>query len=231
MSSPPASSLRAVRVWDLPTRLFHWTLALAVPASVITAKLGGNAMVWHLRLGQAVLALLAFRLIWGFVGGHWSRFATFLYSPRSVLAYLRGDRGPGGRFEVGHNPMGALSVFALLALLGLQVATGLLADDEIGTTGPLNRFVSTATANAATGWHTEVGQVLLIVLVLLHVAAVLCHRRHRQRGLVAAMIHGDKLLPLDTPASADGPAARWRALGLMLAATALAWWVGRLGAE
>lgn len=229
MSSEP-SPLRAVRVWDLPTRLSHWTLALTVVGSLVTAYVGGNAMVWHLRLGQLVLALLVFRLVWGFVGGYWSRFATFLYPPRSLLAYLRGDRGPNGRFDVGHSPLGALSVFAMWSLLALQVATGLVADDEIATTGPLNRFVSMTTASLATGWHTEAGQVLLIALVLLHVAAVLFYRWRRQRNLVAAMIHGDKLLPANTRASADGSGARRAAAVVMLAAAALAWWVGRLGA-
>jgi len=117
-----------VRVWDLPTRVFHWLLALLIVGSIITAKIGGNAMQWHLRFGLMVLALLLFRLVWGFVGGHWSRFAAFLYSPRDLMAYLRGDAGPGGRFDVGHSPLGALSVFALLALLIAQVATGLVAD-------------------------------------------------------------------------------------------------------
>ena len=127
----PDTGTRRLRVWDLPTRIFHWTLALTLVASVVTAKIGGNAMVWHMRLGLVALALLLFRVAWGFVGGHWSRFASFLYPPRSVLAYLRGDSGPGGRFDVGHSPLGALSVFALLALLIAQVATGLVADDEI----------------------------------------------------------------------------------------------------
>jgi cytochrome b len=222
--------LRAVRVWDLPTRLNHWTLALTVVASVLTAQIGGNAMAWHIRLGQLVLALLVFRFAWGFVGGYWSRFATFLYSPRSLLAYLRGDRGTGGRFEIGHSPIGALSVFALYGLLALQVATGLVADDEIATAGPLNRFVSAATARIASAWHTEAGQVLLILLVCLHIGAVAFYRWRRQRPLTAAMMHGDKWLPAETPASADGLGARLKAAVLMLAAVALAWWIGRFGA-
>ena len=81
-----------MRVWDLPTRAFHWVLAVAVIAAVITAKIGGDAMVWHMRMRLLVLALLVFRLVWGFVGGHWSRFASFVYGPASVLRYLRGRR-------------------------------------------------------------------------------------------------------------------------------------------
>ena len=91
----------SVRVWDLPTRVFHWLLATTVIASVTSAKIGGNAMVWHFRLGYLALGLLAFRLVWGLVGGRWSRFSSFLYSPAALLRYLRGQPRPDDRFEVG----------------------------------------------------------------------------------------------------------------------------------
>ena len=102
-----------VRVWDLPTRVFHWTLAACVIALVATGQIGGSAMDWHFRFGYAVLTLLLFRLAWGFVGGHWSRFSSFLYAPSTVLRYLRGQGGP--ELSAGHNPLGAGSVFALPA--------------------------------------------------------------------------------------------------------------------
>jgi cytochrome b len=226
----PEPPLRNVRVWDLPTRLFHWTLALAVIGSVVTGQVGGNAMVWHTRLGLVVMALLLFRLVWGFVGGYWSRFASFLYGPHSVMAYLRGDSGPSGRYDIGHSPVGALSVFALLGLLVIQVATGLVADDEIATTGPLNRFVSSTTASAASGWHEEVGKTVLIVLVLAHVTAVLYYLWRKRRNLIAPMVRGDLALPEGTPASADGVGQRVAALIVLGTAAALAWWVGSLGA-
>ena len=221
--------MRAVRVWDLPTRLFHWLLALSVIASVVSGQVGGNAMIWHTRVGLGVMSLLVFRLVWGFAGGYWSRFASFAYGPRSVMAYLRGDSGPGARYDIGHSPVGALSVWALLGLLLVQVATGLVADDEIATTGPLNRFVSSATAIAASGWHEEVGKSLLIVLVLAHVAAVLYYWRRKRKNLIAPMIHGDMPLPAGTRASADGIGRRVAALALLAAAAALAWWVGSFG--
>lgn len=220
---PPA---QAVRVWDLPTRLFHWVLALTVIASVLTGQFGGNAMAWHLRLGLLVLALLAFRLIWGFIGGHWSRFSSFTYGPRSVVAQLRGRSGPDGRHQIGHSPLGALSVWALLGLLAAQVATGLVADDEIATSGPLNRFVSTAIAGAGSAWHKHVGKPLLIVLMLAHLAAVLYYLWRRHRNLIAPMIHGDKTLPAGTPASADDGRRRLHALAVFAVALALACWVG-----
>jgi len=225
---PSEPALRPVRVWDLPTRVFHWLLALTVIGSVVSGQVGGNAMHWHTRLGLLVLALLAFRLVWGFAGGYWSRFASFLYGPSSLMAQLRGQSGPGGRYEIGHSPVSSLSVWALLGSLAVQVATGLIADDEIATTGPLNRFVSGAVASAASAWHKHVGKRLLIVLMLMHVAAVLYYLWRKQRNLIGPMIHGDKPLPAGTPASADGGARRLEALAVLAVALALAWWVGSL---
>jgi len=231
MSSESAEpALQAVRVWDLPTRVFHWLLTVTAIGSVVTGLSGGNAMVWHVRLGLVVLALLAFRVVWGFAGGHWSRFASFVYGPRSVIAYLRGDDGPGGRYDIGHSPLGALSVWALLCLLALQVATGLVADDEVATTGPLNRFVAANTATAASAWHEGFGKTLLIVLMIVHVAAVVYYLWRRQRNRVSPMIHGDMLLPAHASASNDGAGARLAAFVIAGLAAALAWWVGSLGA-
>jgi len=224
------AGLRPVRVWDLPTRLFHWLLAGAVIGAVVTAKIGGNAMVWHTRLGLMVLALLVFRFAWGIVGGRWSRFAAFAYGPASVRAYLRGDSGPDGRFDVGHSPLGALSVFALLAVLLLQVATGLVADDEVATVGPLNRFVDMAVGLKATAWHERVGQYLIIALVVTHVGAVLYYLQAKGRNLIAPMWHGDKRLAPDTPESADGWRQRVLAAVLIALGLALSGWIARLGA-
>jgi cytochrome b len=220
----------AVRIWDLPTRVFHWVLAASVVASVVSAKIGGNAMAWHFRLGYLAMALLAFRLLWGVVGGRWSRFAAFAYGPAAVLRFLRGQAGPHDRFEVGHNPLGALSVFALLALLIAQVATGLVADDEIANVGPLNRFVSGATASLATGWHHRWGQGLLLALLGLHVAAILWYRFGKGVDLIGPMVGGDKMLPAATPASRDDLGTRLLAIALVAlcagAAALLARWAG-----
>ena len=152
-----ASAIRT-RVWDLPTRVFHWALTVAVIGQIATGF--GGVMEWHFRIGYTVLSLLLFRLIWGFVGGRWSRFAAFIYSPGSVMNYLRGRAHPD--HLIGHTPLGAFSVFALLAILALQVATGLVADDEIMSSGPLTRFVSGATVSLATAWHTAQGKWIVI---------------------------------------------------------------------
>lgn len=224
---PPAAT--PTRVWDLPTRLFHWTLALTVVGSVITGHVGGNALEWHFKLGYTAFTLLLFRIVWGFVGGRWSRFASFVYAPSTVLRYLRGQTHADDAVDVGHNPLGAFSVFALLALLAVQVGTGLVADDEIATTGPLNRFVSGATATSATAWHKDLGQWILIALVVLHVAAILFYRFRHDKNLVGPMLSGDKLLPAGTPASADGWGRRALGAVVVAAAAAAVAWVVKLG--
>lgn len=228
-TATPESAPVAVRVWDLPTRLFHWLLALAVIGSVVTAEVGGAAMVWHFRLGLVVLGLLVFRVLWGLVGGRWSRFASFFFLPGTVLRYLRGQARPGEHLDVGHNPLGALSVWGLLGLLAAQVATGLVSDDEIANVGPLNKFVEAATGLAATSWHKTGGKFLLIALVALHVGAIVFYLKKKGVNLVQPMVAGDKLLPPGTPASADGLADRVKALVVAAVAVAAVVYVNRLG--
>ena len=235
-----ATPLRAVRIWDLPTRLFHWLLVLALVGLVVTGKLGGNALVWHVRLGLLVGALLVFRLVWGLAGGRWSRFASFVRGPAALLRYLRDAERPDDHFEVGHNPLGAASVLAMLAVLVVQVATGLLADDEVANTGPLNRFVSNATGLAATAWHKGPGQWLILALVGLHLGAIACYH-WRGAGLIRPMLTGDKLLPAgvvdgvvddvqaDVTPSADNLLTRALALLLLAACAAGAVWIASLG--
>ncbi len=223
-----AENLRPVRVWDLPTRAFHWLLVLALIGLVISGKLGGNAMVWHVRFGLVVFTLLGFRLVWGLVGGRWSRFASFIYAPATLWRYLRGSARPGEHLEVGHNPLGAFSVFALIAVLLAQVATGLVADDEIATTGPLNRHVANATGLQASAWHTHWGLWLLGALVLLHLLAIAVYWR-RGRNLITPMISGDKPLPADVPPATDSIGSRALAALVLAGFAALAVWIAKQG--
>lgn len=229
MPNDASLTTEPVRVWDLPTRVFHVLLALGVIALVVTGHIGGNAMIWHTRLGLAVGALLLFRLIWGFAGGRWSRFSNFGCSPSSIQRFVRGTPAPDDHFDIGHSPLGSLSVFTMLALLVVQVGTGLIADDEIATTGPLNRFVSNATASAASEWHGDIGQWLIIGLVALHLGAIAWYTRIRRQDLLGPMWHGDKRLAPGTPGSADTPATRLAAVLLAAACAALAVWVDQLG--
>lgn len=217
-----------VRVWDLPTRVFHWLLVACVVLLVITGYVGGDAMQWHARLGYTVLTLLLFRLAWGFIGGHWSRFRSFLYAPSSVLAYLGGRAHPD--HLVGHNPLGAGSVFAMLLLLLAQVGTGLVSDDEIAFTGPLNRFVKNSTALAATWYHKAVGQWLVIALVVVHVAAIVYYLVKKRENLVRPMVVGDKNVASEARSSRDDLATRVIALVLVAACAGLVAWLVSLGA-
>ncbi|QIM53555.1 cytochrome b/b6 domain-containing protein [Hydrogenophaga crocea] len=219
--------MHPVRIWDLPTRVFHWLLALSVFGLIVTGTLGGSWMNWHMRLGYAVLALLLFRLVWGLIGGHWSRFASFLYGPGALMRYLRGQ-SPADH-SAGHSPLGALSVFALLFILLAQVGTGLISDDEIATFGPLVRFVSGETVAAATGYHKEVGKLLILGLVVLHIAAIVVYRLVKRQALTRAMLTGDKQLPAPVPASRDTLGTRLLALSVLLASGAVVWWLVRLG--
>ena len=216
-----------VRVWDLPTRLFHWTLAATIVGSVVSAKIGGNAMVWHFRFGYAVLALLLFRLVWGFVGGHWSRFSAFLYTPAHLLRYLRGASHPHD--DVAHSPLGALSVFGMLGALALQAGTGLFSDDEIFASGPLTRFVSNDTVSQASGYHAEIGQYLVLALIALHLLAIAFYVFVKKNRLVRPMIAGDKVMSAPAPAARDDTITRLAAMAVLALCAAAVTWLVRLG--
>lgn len=218
-------TLTKVRVWDLPTRLFHWGLAIGVTGLAVSGTVGGNAMVWHFRFGYAVLALLLFRIVWGLVGGRWSRFAAFIYAPQSIIDYLKGKGKP--EHGVGHSPVGALSVFAMLGFLLLQIGSGLVSDDEIAFAGPLTAYVSNATVGLATHYHANIGKWILLSLITLHVAAIVFYllRKHK---LVEAMVHGDKELQRPMPASRDDLVSRTAALLVFMACAGLTYWVSTL---
>jgi cytochrome b len=212
-----------IRVWDLPTRIFHWSLAVAATGMLVTGKIGGDAMPWHARLGYCIGALLLFRFAWGFVGGHWSRFSTFAPSPRRALAYWR-DRAP----TPGHSPLGALSVYAMLLFLTAQVASGLFSETKEDFSGPLSALVSNATVHLLTGYHKNIGQVVLICLVVLHVAAI-AYYLWRGDNLVAPMIRGDKAVPQDMRSSRDDTRTRVLALVLLSLCSLAVWGVLKVG--
>lgn len=208
-----------IKIWDLPTRLFHWALVICLVGLVTTAQIGGSAMDWHFRLGYGVLTLLLFRFIWGFVGGYWSRFSSFFYSPAAIYFYLR-DRHKHSP-SIGHNPLGAVSVYAMLTLLLLQVGTGLVSDDEIAAAGPLSKHVASAWVSQATFYHSEIGKRLILALVGLHLAAVLFHQFKKREDLVRPMINGDKALDSTVAASRDDAKSRVMAFVLLALCAAL----------
>lgn len=216
-----------IRVWDLPTRLFHWLLVACIVGSVATSQIGGNAMIWHFRFGFAIASLLLFRLAWGVVGGRWSRFASFVFSPATVIRYLRGKRQP--EYVVGHNPLGAWSVLAMLVFLIAQVSTGVISDDEIAAVGPFAMFVSNATVSLATTYHTSYGKYALVALIVLHLTAIAYYYFAKRNNLVKPMIDGDKPLATTLPGSRDDAASRLGALVVLAACAALVSWGVSLG--
>lgn len=222
------TSTNTIRVWDLPTRLFHWLLVGCIIGSVVTSQIGGNAMVWHFRCGFAIASLLLFRIVWGLIGGRWSRFSTFIYSPATVLRYLKGEGKP--EHAVGHNPLGAASVFAMLVFLIAQVSTGVFSDDEIAAVGPFAKFVSNATVSAATSYHTSIGKYIVIALIVLHLAAIAYYALGRQENLVRPMVNGDKVLhDIGMAGSRDDAASRVAAVVVLLACASLVAWGVSLG--
>ncbi len=222
------NSTHRVRIWDLPTRFFHWALLICVVGLVATGKIGNEWMAWHFRLGYCVMTLLLFRIIWGFVGGKWSRFASFIYAPSTVIAYLKGQGKP--EHSAGHSPLGAGSVFALLLILMAQVGTGLISDDEITNQGPLARFVSGARVSLATWWHKDIGQYAIFALVALHVVAIFFYLYKKKENLIRPMIDGDKQMPQAVESAKDSAGSRIAALVVLAVCAGFVYWVQSLGA-
>jgi cytochrome b len=206
------------RVWDLPTRLFHWTLVILVALSWWTAE--NDQQDLHLYLGYGVITLLLFRVGWGFFGSSTARFSSFVRGPSSVMRYVR------DRFHwptAGHAPLGALSVLALLAMLFVIVGTGLFAADEDGLfSGPLAYLVSIDFSDLATDLHEDLFNVLLAVIGL-HVAAILLYRLALGRNLLGPMITGKAdLAPGVEPMR---PGKWWVALLCVVIAIAITRWI------
>jgi len=185
------SSPRIILVWDLPTRLFHWLLVIFVIISFVSGNIGGNAMKYHKWSGFTILVLLLFRLIWGFVGSGESRFATFAKGPSAVVRYSMTLLRRDSPRCLGHNPLGGWSIIAMLVALLVQAATGLFANDDIATEGPLYGWVSKATSDGLTRIH-RLNQEVIIALVSIHLLAVLFYLIYKRENLVKPMIIGVK---------------------------------------
>ena len=218
--STSRSADRPVRVWDLPTRVFHWCLLLLVVFSFVSIRIAGNWVQWHFYSGYAILTLIAFRLVWGFAGGRYARFGTFLFGPGAVLRYLRG--APDAPRTLGHNPIGSGSVFAMLGLIGLQAVGGLFANDDIASEGPLAKFVSKATSDSITGLH-QLNQWIILALVVLHVGAILFYLFRKRENLIRPMLDGDKAANDAGLASPDDAALRLRAAVILAICAGAVW--------
>jgi cytochrome b len=202
-SSTAAGETAPIRVWDLPTRLFHWSLVVLVIAMVATGLRGKLDL--HMTLGQLVLSLVLFRLVWGFAGNRYARFADFLASPASCLRYLGTLFGPGPASggHVGHNPAGGYAVLAMLALLALQAGTGLFTSDDIVTDGPLYSKVSSSTAALLSTIHRKAIWALLAVIAL-HLLANLFYWAVKKTNLVTPMITGRRIAAAAADAGRGG---------------------------
>ncbi|MEO8158635.1 MAG: cytochrome b/b6 domain-containing protein [Betaproteobacteria bacterium] len=213
---------RGTPIWDVPIRIFHWMLALLVAAQVVTASIGGNAMQVHAYGGYAILALVLFRVLWGFFGGTHALFRNFVRGPDAVMRYAKSlFRGPHVS-HAGHNPLGGWSVLAMLASLLLQAGSGLFADDDVMMQGPLAKHVPGRVSEIATAIH-DANAVVLLTLIATHVAAVLFYLLARKQNLIAPMLSGRKHPP------APGEAARygkpWLAAVLFACSAALVYFL------
>jgi len=200
-----------IRIWDLPLRLFHWLLVMAVIGSFVSVKLGGNAMIWHGRFGYLVLALIIFRLVWGFVGTHHARFAHFIKSPQVILAYLKSPTETPG-----HSPVGAISVLILLGLFLAQALAGLFASDDIAFDGPLAKYVASTWVELLTAFH-RLNEWVLLALVAMHIGAILYYKYAKRINLISAMITGDKEWADTAPLVQDDSKVRLKAMAVLIA--------------
>ena len=220
------STTKKIRVWDLPTRLFHWLLVTCVVGAFVTIKVGGMWSDYHLLFGYGALGLILFRIVWGFVGTEHARFSHFVQGPRAIIGYLKGT----SERATGHNPIGAVSVIVMLLLFGYQAFTGLFANDDILLEGPLAALVSKDLSDTMTGLH-KLDELPILIIVGLHVLAIIWYRIAKKQKLTSAMITGDA--PVDefdvvTTPTRDTWGVRLLALVIALASAGVVFWITTL---
>lgn len=198
-------------LWDLPIRLFHWSLPVLLVTAWISAEF--DALDVHQWCGYTVLVLVAFRIVWGFIGSRHARFSDFVRSPAAAIRYLRGQEPE----REGHNPAGAWSVLVMLLLLLAQATTGLFNSDDVSFEGPLVRALDRDIVDALAAWH-EPNFWLLLTLVALHIGTVLFYLVRRKRDLIRPMLTGGE------SSDASAPRPLWLAVLVIAALAALLWW-------
>lgn len=219
--SDKSETLQTVKVWDLPTRLFHWTLVALMIAQWLTAE-ESSTMDYHVWGGYAVLALVLFRLIWGFWGSDTARFSDFMRGPGAALEYVKALLRGETPHYLGHNPLGAWSIVAMLVLLLVQTGTGLFANDDIMIEGPLYSWVSKDTSDWLTTIH-KFNFNLLLLMIAVHLSAVLFYLLVKRENLIHPMLSGHKRLPLERLHSAPRLVSPWRGLAALAVAGAAVW--------
>ena len=226
-SAAPADADAAtvqVRVWEWPVRAFHWAVVALLVALVVTARLGGGWIEWHMRAGYAMLTLVVFRVLWGFLGGPHARFFSFIRGPGSVLRYARSLVQGTKEWHVGHNPLGGWSIVLLLLALFTQAATGLFAHDDVFNEGPLARFVTEDLSSAITWFHRRHAW-WIYALVALHLTAVFTYLLAFRENLIRAMVTGRKRLPASVAPPAEHGPVTARAVVLLALSALAVWWV------
>ena len=212
------------RIWDIPVRVFHWLLVLLIISQIVTVSIGGNAMEYHVLGGYAILTLVTFRLAWGVFGTRAARFASFVRGPVSVWRYARSLFGKVTEKHAGHNPLGGWSVVAMLMSLLVQTISGLFADDEIMTTGPLWKYVSEDTASLCNVIH-ETNAAVLLSLICIHLAAILFYLVGKKQNLIKPMITGKMELEGNQPESLGFGEGVVKALVILAVCAGVTWFV------
>ena len=207
--------MEKISIWDLPTRLFHWGFSLAVIGAIVTDLL--DEIVWHSYCGYTALVLVVFRIIWGFIGPRHARFSSFVPSASALKDFIKGKAFT----SFGHNPLGALSVIAILLIVLVQASSGLFADDEISFQGPLTKYVAENVVKLMNQIHAT-NHFLVYGIVALHLLAIFYYQWKKKNNLIGPMIYGDKEIdqknqPVDqTMASKDDVKIRVLALVILI---------------
>jgi len=218
-----------VVVWDWPVRFVHWAMVVLVAALLTTGLIGGDMLlVWHMRAGATLLALVLFRVLWGFAGSRNARFASFVRGPAAVVAYAKSIRRPDRHVYASHNPLGGWMTVAILVALLVQAGTGLFTNDDVLTEGPLARLITKDMSDAISTLHRR-GWWLVAGLALVHIVAVLSYLVVLKDNLIGAMASGRKRLPLGVARTDDAAASNARAIVVLALCAAVVWWtVNRL---
>ena len=208
---------RPQQVWDWPIRVFHWLLVVAVLTLFVTGKIGGNWLEWHRRAGFLVMGLVLFRVVWGFTGGYYARFANFVRGPKAVMEFIRGK--PAG--QAGHNPLGALSVLAMLSVIAFQVGTGMFANDDVMLEGPYAAMVGKEMSNWLTRLH-KINSYVILGLAGLHISAIAYYFFRKKENLVLPMVTGGTV-PSEGVPQRGHPV--WFAPAVIALVAALVYWL------
>ena len=215
----------AIRVWDWPVRLMHWAMVVLLVVLLATAKIGGDAMAWHIRAGEAMLAVVLFRVVWGFAGTYHARFSSFVRGPRAVIAYTRSVLTPRRQLHVGHNPLGGWAVVALLLALLFQALTGLFTNDDVLIDGPLVPLIAKNLSDTISSFHRW-NAWIVVALASAHIGAVLFYVIVLRDNLIKPMLDGAKSLPATRAIPPRGGSLNGVKAALLFAAcAALVGWV------